>query len=137
MRDKMKQTKTKKVDGVDLWPPSFAYVGDPEDTNSWKFPIHFPSDEAKTRNHIKNGLHRFDDMKNIPQNERATVWLTLIGAAKAHGVKVEQKPKRLEAEIKAVELNKANTVLTDAELALVIADADRRTDAMLRSLGLE
>jgi hypothetical protein len=135
MRDKM--TKTKKVDGVDLSPSCFAYVGDEQGTNTWKLPIRFPGDTEKTVNHIKNGLRRFDEMKNIPQNERLTVWGLLAGAAKAHGIHVEQRPKRVEAEAKAVELNKAEPVLTDEELSEIIADADLKSDLLLRSLGLE
>jgi hypothetical protein len=136
MSDEMKQSKTKKVDGLDLAPSSFAYVGDLEDTNSWKVCVHVPGDAAKTKNHIKNGLQRFDEMKSIPQDERMKVWWMLAGAAKAHGLRVEQ-PKRVEAEIKAVEFNEVDAVLTDEELAAVIADADRKADEMLRVLGLE
>ena len=135
MRDKV--TRTRKVDGVDLGPSCFAYVGDPNKTDTWKLPILFPGDEAKTRNHIANGLRRFDEMNGIPQNERMTVRLILLGAAKAHGLHVEHRPKRIEAEVKAAELSNADAVLTDAEFAEVLADADRRSDAMLRSLGLE
>jgi hypothetical protein len=135
MRHKM--TKTKNVDGVSLGPSCFAYVGDEQDTNTWKLPIRFPGDNDKTVNHIKNGLRRFDEMKHIPQNERMVVWLTLTGAAKAHGIHVEHKPKRVEAETKAVELNRDDSVLTDAELGAILADADRKADEMLRMLGLE
>jgi hypothetical protein len=132
-----KMTKTKKVDGVDLSPSCFAYVGDSNKTDTWKLPIRFPGDNDKTVNHIKNGLRRFDEMKHIPQNERMAVWLTLTGAAKAHGIHVEHKPKRVEAETKAVELNRDDSVLTDEELSEIIADADLKSDLLLRSLGLE
>jgi len=133
----MSKTKTKRVGGQDLPASSFAYIGDEQDTNTWKCVLYFPGDEAKTRNHIANGLRRFDEMNGIPQNERMTVRLILLGAAKAHGLHVEHRPKRIEAEVKAAELSNADAVLTDAEFAEVLADADRRSDAMLRSLGLE
>jgi hypothetical protein len=83
--------KTRKVDGVQLWPSSFAYVGDESDTSTWKLPIHFPGDEAKTRNHIKSGLHRFDEMTGIPDTERASLRLILFGAARSHGIPVERR----------------------------------------------
>jgi hypothetical protein len=124
-----KVTKTRKVDGVDLSPSCFAYIGDESDTSTWKLPIRFPGDNDKTVNHIKNGLRRFDEMKHIPQSERMAVWLTLTGAAKAHGIHVEHKPKRVEAELN-------RDVLSDAELGAILADADRKTDQMLRMLGL-
>ncbi len=89
--------KTKRVDGVDLWPHSFAYVGDESDTNSWKFPIHFPGDPAKTKNHIGNALRRFDLVKDIPHGQRADTFLLICGAAMALGLRVgEDKEDSLE-----------------------------------------
>jgi hypothetical protein len=155
----MKQNKSKKVDGVDLPPSSFAYVGDEQDTNTWKLPIHFPSSESKSINHIKNALTRFDETKGIPDSERRTVWLTLAGAAKAYGLRVEPKEfqsiearpvdkqnshqaetetKSVGLELKAIELQltRANGMSDYAEIAAIIANADRRTDAILKSLRL-
>ena len=83
-------SKTKKVDGVDLGPSSFAYVGDESDTNTWKLPIHFPGDERKTANHIKNALARFAETGGIPECERVSTWLILFGAARSHGIPVER-----------------------------------------------
>lgn len=94
--------KTKKVAGVDLSAASFAYVGDPEDTSTWKLPIHFPGDEEKTINHIKNALARFPDTKGIPQTDKSMVWHKIVGAAKAHGIKVnEEKSIPVNAEKRA------------------------------------
>ena len=84
--------KTKKVHGVDLSASSFAFVGDLEDPKTWKLPLYFPNDAAKTRNHIKNALFRFADTKEIPDAARASVWRTIAGAAKAHGIKVGTQP---------------------------------------------
>jgi HK97 family phage prohead protease len=81
--------KTKKVDGVELPASSFAYVGDEKVTSTWKLPIHFPGDNEKTINHIKNALARFPDTKGIPASESSAVYHKIVGAAKAHGIKVK------------------------------------------------
>jgi hypothetical protein len=94
MRGKM--SKTKKVDGVDLGPSSFAYVGDESDTNTWKLPIHFPGDERKTANHIKNALARFAETGGIPECERVSTWLILFGAARSHGIPVQLTQKQYD-----------------------------------------
>ena len=141
MRDKM--SKTKRVDGIDLSPSCFAYVGSLEDPSTWKFCVHIPGDNEKTINQIKNGLSRFDVTKGLPDSERAVTWYTLFGAARSHGVQVERREfarPNVEvpvAEIKAQELNEADAVLSDNEVAVLIAEADRRSDAVLRMLGLE
>ena len=141
MRDKM--SKTKRVGGVDLPPSCFAYVGSIEDTSTWKFCVHIPGDSEKTINQIKNGLSRFDFTKGLPDSERAVTWYALFGAARSHGIPIEPRefPKPAvevpKAEVKAIELNESETVLTHEEVAAIIADADRRADAVLRMLGLE
>jgi hypothetical protein len=84
--------KTKKVAGVDLQMSSFAFVGDPEKPDTWKLPIYFPGDAAKTRNHIKNTLERFAATK-IPDEQRAEVWRMIVGAAMAHGIRVGPQPE--------------------------------------------
>jgi hypothetical protein len=82
---------TKRVDRFDLGPESFAYVGDEKDTSTWKMPIHFPGDNEKTINHIKNAFFHFTITK-IPDGERASVWRILAGCAKAHGIPVGAQP---------------------------------------------
>src|ERR1700730_6720464 len=79
--------KTKKIAGIDLPSSSFAYVGDSENPATWKLPFFFRGNEALTRNHLKNALHRFADTA-IPESERAYVWRMIAGAAKAHGIRV-------------------------------------------------
>jgi len=83
--------KTKSTAGVDLKPSSFAYVGDVNDTKTWKLALHVPGDARKTVNLIKNALVRFDECKEIPDSEKHSVWLKIAGAAQAHGIKVEQE----------------------------------------------
>jgi hypothetical protein len=92
----MKKGITKKVDGCDLSSRSFAYIGDESDTSTWKLPIYFPSDEAKTKNHIKNALVRFAETGGIPECERASAWLILFGAARSHGIPVQLTQKQYD-----------------------------------------
>lgn len=87
----LRDAKTKKVDGADLPASSFAYVGDKNDTSTWKLPIHFPGDVAKTQSHIRNALARFSQTKGIPSGEKDRVWHRIVGAAKAHGIHVSDE----------------------------------------------
>lgn len=87
----LKSAKTKRVDGVDLTADCFAYVGDKEDTSTWKLPIKFPGDEEKTKSHIRNALARFSQTQGIPEAERAGVLAKIHAAAKKHGIDVTDK----------------------------------------------
>jgi uncharacterized protein len=92
LRSKLKQrrsdAKTKKVDGVELRPSSFAYVGDPDKPETWKLPVYFSGDEKKTVDHIKDALARFNQTEGIPNSEKAHVYAKIVGAAKAVGIHV-------------------------------------------------
>jgi hypothetical protein len=136
----MKNLKTKKVAGVDLSARCFAFVGDVHDTGTWKLPIHVPGDLTKTVNHIKDALGRFEQTQSIPDEHREMVRHTIAGAAKAHGIKVEDsfsrpatttQPTEAEAEMQR-ELKKLK-----AELGGMEAIEDFRADAFLKALGLE
>ena len=135
--------KTKKVDKADLPASSFAYVGDPEDTSTWKLPIYFFADTKKAVNHIKDALARFAETKGIPENEREAVSLLVVGAALAHGIKVDRSQFASKSEkSKAVEPpapapKPPARVEKDLELDALIAMADRQAEAMLRAIGLE
>jgi hypothetical protein len=139
------QVKTKKVDGVDLSAKCFAFIGDVDDTSTWKLPILFRGDEAKTRNHIKNALYRFDETKGIPQSARRDVWFTLRGAALNLGIAVPFKefPKQDEAAVpaerpvSAAVAKKQTPSQQKAVSGSWAAWADLRADEFLKSLGLE
>lgn len=77
--------RTKRVAGEDLTADCFAYVGDPDKTETWKLPIKF-STEAKTVSHIRNALARFSQTQGIPESERAAVLAKIRRAAKEHGI---------------------------------------------------
>jgi hypothetical protein len=67
--------KTKRVGGKDLGPESFAYVGDKEETATWKLPIHDAS-------HVRNALARLNQTQGIPEDKKAGVRSKIIRAAK-------------------------------------------------------
>lgn len=83
--------RTKRVDGVDLTADCFAYVGDPERTETWKLPIKFPGDEEKTKSHIRNALARFSQTQGIPESEKPKVLAKIDAAAKKYGIDVSDK----------------------------------------------
>jgi hypothetical protein len=83
--------KTKTVAGVALEAHCFAYVGDPEKTETWKLPIEFPGDDAKTKSHIRNALARFDQTQGIPETEKSKVKARIESAARQNGIEVSEK----------------------------------------------
>lgn len=91
-RKDRKAAMAKTVDGAELTADCFAYVGDPEDTSTWKLPIKFPGDEDKTAAHIRNALARFDQT-DIPDSERPAVLAKIHAAAKKHGIDVGEDGK--------------------------------------------
>jgi len=137
--------KTKRVAGVDLNSKCFAYVGDEQKIDTWHLPLFVRGDAAKSLNLIKNALHRFDQTKGIPASERAAVWFTLYGAAKAQGLNIERKefadlneaPMAAEPEPIRVTATRQRSYVDDPQIAEAIALADRRCDYLLRQLGLE
>jgi hypothetical protein len=76
----------KTVDGSELTADCFAYVGDPQKTDTWKLPILFPGDDDKTKAHIRNALARFGQTEGIPDEERPKVLARIQAAAKRHGI---------------------------------------------------
>src|SRR5579864_3892290 len=85
-----KDSKTKRVAGEDLTADCFAYVGDKEDTSTWKLPIKFSTD-AKSKSHVRNALARFNQTKGIPDGEKAKVKAKIVAAAKKHGIEVSDE----------------------------------------------
>jgi hypothetical protein len=85
-----KEKKTKRVAGEDLTADCFAYVGDPEKTETWKLPIKFSTD-AKTKRHIRNALARIGQTKGIPADEKEKVKAKIVAAAKDHGIDVDEE----------------------------------------------
>jgi HK97 family phage prohead protease len=115
MREKRDGAKTKRVDGEDLTASAFAYVGDPNDTSTWKLPIKFSTPD-KTASHVRNALARFSQTNGIPDSEKPKVLAKLKAAAKACGIHVADESNA--AETIALELAKAKTDTLTAELSL-------------------
>lgn len=82
------KARTKRVGGKDLTAGNFAYVGDPDRTETWKLPIH---DAA----HVRNALARFNQTKGIPANKKAGVHRKIVAAAKKFGIEVSTEKNSL------------------------------------------
>lgn len=98
--------KTKRVAGEDLPASAFAYVGDKNDTSTWKLPIKFSSEE-KTKRHIRNALARFNQTKGIPDSEKPKVLAKIKAAAKKYGIGEDSEqnsalPSFIEARTKTL-----------------------------------
>lgn len=74
-----KSAKTKRVGGKDLTASQFAYVGDPDKTDTWKLPIHDAS-------HVRNALARLNQTQGIPSDKMAGVKRKIMRAAKRFGI---------------------------------------------------
>jgi hypothetical protein len=86
---------TKRVDGQDLPPSAFAFVGDTADPSTWLLALHFSGNRPKTKNHIRNSISRFAEIKGIPDEQSSAVWQCIVTAAKAHGIRMDyRQPKR-------------------------------------------
>lgn len=91
-RAKGKQ-RTKTVGGKKLASDKFAFVGDPEKTETWKLPIH-------DADHVRNALARFNQTEGIPADQKAGVWRKIKKAAKAFGIEVsEENSRAIEAAL--------------------------------------
>lgn len=83
------EAKTKRVAGEDLASSCFAYVGDPDKTDTWHYPIKCFSTEEKTKRHIRNALSQWEKpngKKNIPDDEQAAVYRRIKAAARKYGI---------------------------------------------------
>jgi len=101
--------KTKKVAGKDLTADSFAYVGDPDKTATWKLPIH---DEG----HARNALARFGQTKGIPADKKDAVWKKIVAAAKKFGIQVTEEDS-LRA---AVPHSSTQAILNEIDSAVIL-----------------
>lgn len=113
-----KEPKTKRKGGKDLHASDFAYVGDPEDTSTWKLPIH---DKA----HAQNALARFNQTEGIPSDEKSKVKAKIKAAAKKHGIDVAGEAEKIAKAIEYMQGRAFEKGLWDvaqmAEVAQTIA----------------
>lgn len=80
-RDGAGKARTKSVDGKNLTKDKFAFVGDPDKTETWKLPIH-------DADHARNALARFGQTEGIPAEKKAGVFRKIKAAAKKFGIEV-------------------------------------------------
>jgi hypothetical protein len=104
-------------------------------------PVWIPGDAQKSLNAVKSSLGQFDSAK-IPDCERERVWFTLYGALLAYGIKTDRRTFAANSDAPATEPPPLPEVKTkplekEPEIEAVIAEADRRATALLRSLGYE
>lgn len=90
-----KAGKTKKKGGKELHSSDFAYVGNPDDTATWKLPIH---DKA----HARNALARFNQTQGIPASKKAAVHARIVAACKKFGVDVASENEKLATTMTAM-----------------------------------
>jgi len=83
-----KDKKTKRVGGKDLPSSAFAFVGDPDKTDTWKYPIH---DAA----HVRNALARWGQETGIPAAQKERVYGRIKAAAKRFGVDVSSDTEKV------------------------------------------
>jgi len=82
-RDGDGNVRTKTVGGKSLSASSFAYVGDPNDTSTWKYPVH-------DADHARNALARWGQHKGIPADKEAGAYAKIVAAAKKFGIEVSE-----------------------------------------------
>lgn len=88
---KEQERKTLTVDGEQLPATCFAYVGDEEDSSTWKLAYKGFSTEAKNRAHVRKALARFHQAQGIPASEKTKVKAKLVAAAKKLDIVVSDK----------------------------------------------
>jgi hypothetical protein len=76
------EAASKTVDGKSLTASSFAYVGDPTQTDTWKFPIY-------DADHVRNALARFNQ-GDLPADAKKGVLAKIHAAAKKFGIDVSE-----------------------------------------------
>jgi len=110
-----KEAKTKRKGGKDLHASDFAYVGDPEDTSTWKLPIH---DAA----HVRNALARFNQTEGIPADEKAKVKGRIRAAAKRFGVTVSDEAEKISKILDALDGGVEKGMFSVAQMATMLQD---------------
>lgn len=117
-------TKTKRVAGKDLTASSFAYVGDPDKTETWKLPI-------MDANHVRNALARFNQTQGIPADSKAGVLAKIHAAAKKFGIDTAES-KSFEpytAEERATLLAKAAATFDPSVVVRYSPDQPRHSES--------
>ncbi len=101
--------RTKRVGGKNLPASAFAFVGDKDKSETWKYPIHDAS-------HVRNALARWGQHKGIPKDKEAGVYRKILAAAKKFNIDVsEQNSQTMSGlEIDELHFKRAEQILIDA-----------------------
>lgn len=83
--DRRAAHKTKRVDGVEYESKAFAYVGDPNDTASWRFLFVAETPDASAK-HVRAAIDAYKLTDGVPVEARESVLTKLLGAARVLGV---------------------------------------------------
>jgi hypothetical protein len=123
------EPKTKRVDGEDLTSDCFLIVGDKDDTSTWKLPWKFSTDE-KTKSHLRNALARFNQLKDVSQEDKDTAWNKLVKLCKQYDIEVsDEENKSLTYPLTAeqlMELREARDEELNLEEMVLLALTDIR-----------
>jgi len=125
VRDDSSKVRTKTVDGKQLSAGAFAFVGDPDDTSTWKYPV-------MDADHARNALARWGQHKGIPSDKEAGVYAKIVAAAKKFGIDVTETDatkaarsvsERVAAEAKAAKAAQpmSREEIADMELRFKLA----------------
>lgn len=97
------KVRTKTVDGKALSKKYFAFVGDPNKTETWKLPI-------PDADHVRNALARFGQTEGLGDN-KAAVLANIRRAAKKFGIDVSDQRSLFESILPMDEEEVADTLL--------------------------
>lgn len=87
------KAKTKRVDGEDLSAGDFIIAADKEEPKTWKLPWKFSTDE-KIKSHLRDALGRFNQLKGVSVEEKATAWKKLVRLCKQYDIEVSEDDKK-------------------------------------------
>jgi len=128
-RDGDSKVRTKTVAGKSLPASAFAFVGDPNDTSTWKYPI-------MDKSHAANALARWGQHKGIPADKEAGVYAKIVAKAKSFGIDVTETDAAKAARSVAEKMEAAQrsfTPMTPEE----IEDWQIRFEARMRGIEVK
>lgn len=111
-RDNM--VRTKKVGGKNLTKDKFAWVGDANDTSTWKYPVHDAS-------HARNALARWGQHTGIPAESEAGVYGKIKSAAKKFGIEVTETDAEKAARTAQEEAEYRDDRLRKLRIAILLS----------------
>lgn len=117
------QPKAKRVEGEDLTSDCFLIVGDKDDTNTWKLPWKFSTNEKK-KSHLRNALARFNQLRGVSEDGKKAAWDELVKRCKEHDINVsEENSLRFLTPDQIYDFEKDSfAVIAEARMRVILAD---------------